>query len=188
MVKNIDKTIVQPLQVFMVGTYDKNGVADVMNAAWAGQCGPKHITVNFALNRQTLRNIEVNKEFTIAYATKDTLEVADYFGMCSASKNPDKVEKSGVSLRKAENVNAPIVEDFPITLECKVIDMQEIVPQRCTVTAEVVNTVVSDDIIDDKCNINTLDIEFISYDGNKNVYRVLGDAVGKAFNIKSDLL
>ena len=48
MVKNIDKTIVQPLQVFMVGTYDKNGVADVMNAAWAGQCGPKHITVNFA--------------------------------------------------------------------------------------------------------------------------------------------
>jgi len=188
MFKSIDKTIVQPLPVFMVGTYDENGVADIMNAAWAAQCGPKHITINFAFNRQTLENIKNNKEFTVSFATKDTLEVADYFGLVSASKDTDKVKKSGVSIIKAEKINAPVVEAFPVTLECKLIDMQEIVPDRCTVTAEIVNTLVSEDILDENGDVDIANIEFISYDGVSKTYRVLGEAVGKAFNVNSDLL
>lgn len=182
MVKNIENTIVQPMPVFMVGTYDENETPDVMNAAWAAQCGPKHVTVNFALNRQTLKNIKDNEEFTVSYATKDTLEAADFFGLVSASKDADKVKRTGLTVSKAENVNAPIIEEFPITLECKLLDCQEIVSGRCTVTGEIVNTVVWDELVDDEGNIDTESIEFISYDGNTKNYRVLGDVVGKAFN------
>ena len=182
MVKNIEKTIVQPLAAFMVGTYDENDIPDVMNAAWASQCGPKHVTINFAPNRKTLENINLNKEFTVAYATRETLEIADYFGLASASKTPDKVEKTGVKIQKSENINAPIVLDFPITLECKLIDLQEIVPNRITVTGEIINTVAADDIVDDDGNVDTESIEFIAYDGNTRNYRVLGEVAGKAFN------
>lgn len=182
MVKNIKKTIVQPLPVFMVGTYCEDGTPDVMNAAWAGQCGPENVAITFALNRQTLKNIENNKEFSLAYATKDTLEIADYWGLVSASKTPDKVERTGVTVRKAENVNAPVVEEFPITLECELMDMHQVVPDRCLVVGKVINTIVNDEFVDEEGNVNTESIEFISYDGNTKTYRVLGDVVGKAFN------
>ena len=182
MSKNINKTIVQPLPVFMVGSYDENGVVDVMNAAWAGQWGPENVAITFALSRQTLKNIQNNKEFTVAYATKDTLDVADFFGLVSASKDEDKVKRTGVTVKKSENINAPIVEEFPITLECELMDIHEIVPDRCLVVGKVINTVVSDDLVDDDGNVDTTAIEFISYDGNTKTYRVLGDVVGKAFN------
>ncbi len=183
--KSVDKTIVQPLEVFMIGTYDENGNPDVMNAAWGGQCGLKHITFNLAPIRKTLKNIEINKEFTVAFATKEVLEVADYFGLVSASKVEDKVEKAGVTISPAEKVNAPVVEEFPITLECKVLDIQEIVPGRITVTGEIVNTLVQEKYVDENGNVDTESIEFISYDGNARVYRVLGETVGKAFDVNN---
>lgn len=188
LMKSIDAMIVQPSPVFMIGTYDENGTPDVMNAAWAAQCGPKHVTINFALNRQTLENIKNNKEFTVAYATKDTLVVSDYFGIVSAALDADKVKNAGVTVVKSENINAPIVEEYPITLECKLIDMQEIIPGRCTVTAEVINTLINEEYLDDEGKANIADIEFISYNGLDKTYRVLGEAVGKAFDFNSDLL
>lgn len=178
--KNFNKkTVLLPLPVYIIGTYDENGKANAMNLAWGVQCGYHEVSLSIAKEHKTTKNILLKKTFTIALATKSTLTIADYFGIASGNK-VDKIEKSGVHIVKSENVDAPIIDEFPLTLECKVIDIQEELGDY-RIVAEVVNTLADESVLNEKGQIDVDKLELITFDSVTNSYRVLGEKVGQAF-------
>ena len=114
-----------PQPVLLIGTYDENGVANVMNVAWGGQCSEHHVALNLGHERQTLENMRLKKEFTVMFATEETMVAADYLGIVSGLKVHDKVVKSGLTPVRAEMVDAPAFAELPVTLECRVASIRE---------------------------------------------------------------
>lgn len=181
--KNFEDSIVTPLPVLMIGTYDENGNANVMNIAWGGQCGPKHIAINIGLpevEKKTLKNIKAKKEFTVSYATKDTMEISDYFGLFSGNV-VDKIAEAEVSVEKAENVDAPIIAEYPLTAECKLVEMNENDLGEMHIIGEIVNISADESILDEEGNISVDKLQPIIYDSIGKTYRVVGEVVGTAF-------
>lgn len=181
--KNIEEVKITPLPVLMVGTYDDEGNADVMNIAWGGQCGPKHIALNIGITpeeKKTLKNIKIKNEFTVSYATKSTVEISDYFGLFSGNV-VDKIEESGVTVEKAENVDAPIIKEYPLTVECKVLSINEELGEM-KVIGEIINMTADESILDEDGNVSVDKLQPIMFDSIGNTYRVIGEVVGQAFN------
>lgn len=138
MKKNLGNTpVLAPLPVLIVATYDEQGMPNAMNVAWGGQCGYHHVALNLSLNHKTTENLKHTKAFTLSIATVDTLVVSDYFGLVSGRKE-NKIEKAGVHVTRSEFVDAPVIDEYPLTLECKVIEMQEALGEM-HVVGEVVN-------------------------------------------------
>ena len=173
------KTVLLPLPVYIIGTYDENGKANAMNLAWGVQCGYHEVSLSIAREHKTMKNILLKKAFTISLATKATKDIADYFGIESGNK-VDKIEKSGVHIVKSENIDAPIIEEFPLTLECKVIDIQEELGDY-RVVAEIVNILADESVLNEKGEIDVDKLELITFDSITNSYRILGEKVGQAF-------
>lgn len=181
--KNFEESFVTPLPVLMIGTYDEEGNANVMNIAWGGQCGPKHIAINIGLpevEKKTLKNIKAKKEFTVSYATKDTMAISDYFGLFSGN-NINKIEEAEVTVLKAENVDAPLIAEYPLTAECKVLEMNENDIGEMHIIAEIVNVSADKSILDDDGNVSMDKLQPIAYDSIEKTYRLVGEVVGKAF-------
>lgn len=172
------KTIVTPLPVLMIATYDEEGTPDVMNAAWGGQCGGKHVALNLS-GHKTTDNLKLKKEFTVSFATKKTMVISDYFGLVSG-RDTDKIAKAGVHVTKSTYVDAPMIEEYPLTLECKVIDIQELLGET-RIVGEVVNMSADETILDQNGNIDIDKMEPIAFDSTSASYRVLGSIVGNAF-------
>jgi flavin reductase (DIM6/NTAB) family NADH-FMN oxidoreductase RutF len=181
--KNFEDAIVTPLPVLMVGTFDEEGKADVMNIAWGGQCGPKHIALNIGIapeEKKTLKNIRIKNEFTVSYATKSTVEISDYFGLFSGNV-VDKIAESEVTVEKAENVDAPIIAEYPLTVECKALEIKENEIGEVHVIGEIVNVSADESILDEDGNVSVDKLQPIMYDSIGKTYRVIGEVVGKAF-------
>lgn len=181
--KNFEESFVTPLPVLMIGTYDEEGNANVMNIAWGGQCGPKHIAINIGLpevEKKTLKNIKAKKEFTVSYATKDTMAISDYFGLFSGN-NINKIEEAEVTVLKAENVDAPLIAEYPLTAECKVLEMNENDIGEMHIIAEIVNVSADESILDYDGNVSMDKLQPIAYDSIEKTYRLVGEIVGKAF-------
>lgn len=154
-----------------------------MNIAWGGQCGPKHIAINIGLpevEKKTLKNIKAKKEFTVSYATKDTMAISDYFGLFSGN-NINKIEEAEVTVLKAENVDAPLIAEYPLTAECKVLEMNENDIGEMHIIAEIVNVSADESILDDDGNVSMDKLQPIAYDSIEKTYRLVGEVVGKAF-------
>ncbi|WP_336160269.1 flavin reductase family protein [Fusobacterium polymorphum] len=173
------KTVLLPLPVYIIGTYDENGKANAMNLAWGVQCGYHEVSLSIAREHKTMENILLKKAFTISLATKSTKDIADYFGIVSGNK-VDKIEKSGVHIVKSKNIDAPIIEEFPLTLECKVIDIQEELGDY-RVVAEIINTLADERVLNEKGEIDVDKLELITFDSITNSYHILGEKVGQAF-------
>ena len=109
----------------------------------------------------------------------DTLVLSDYFGLVSGRKE-NKIEKSGVHITRSEFVNAPIIDEYPLTLECKVVEMQETLGEM-HVIGEVINMQAEESILDAKGKVDLGKLHPLSYDSSTRSYRILGDIVGKAF-------
>ena len=180
MKKNLgNKTVVAPLPVFIIATYDENDVPNAMNAAWGTQCGYHEVT--FLLGpHKTTDNLMLKRAFTLSFASPETMLVADYFGVESGN-NVNKIEKAGVHVTKSEFVDAPVIEEFPLTLECEVIEMEE-EDGDYRVVGRVVNMAADESVLDEIGNVDLGKLRPISYDGAAHVYRVLGDQVGRAFH------
>ena len=136
------KMMITPQPVLMIGTYDENGVADVMNAAWGGQYDYNQIMISLS-EHKTTENLRIKKEFTVSFATKDTMKISDYFGVVSG-RDEDKIAKSGVHVTKAEFVDAPIIEEYPLTVECKMVSFEDGI-----LIGEVVNTTADESILNE---------------------------------------
>ena len=124
MKKNIKRDMIMaPMPVLIIGTYDENGVPNAMNAAWGTQCDMDAITI-FLSKHKTTENLKRKKAFTVAFATKDTLLESDYFGIESGNK-VNKITKAGFNADRAEYVDAPIFREYPVTIECEMVDLAD---------------------------------------------------------------
>ena len=170
------KAVMTPEGVYIIGTYDENGVPDAMNAAWGVQSGYDQISL-FISNHKTTENLLKTGAFTVAFGTVDTMAVSDYFGIESGSKVPNKIEKAGVHVRKSAHVNAPVIEEYPLTLECELVsydvDTMHLVGH---VVAEQADESILTDGVVDLGKLNP-----VTYDPALRAYRTLGPVVGKAW-------
>lgn len=175
------KPWVAPQPVLIIGTYDKNGVANAMNAAWGGQWDMKKIIISMG-NHTTTENLAINGEFTVAFATIDTLVASDFVGIVSAKNDPKKIEKTGWNIVKAEKVNAPVFTDFPMTLECRISQKINESETGYYLVAEIVNILVDEDYLAEDGNPDIEKMRLISYDPVHHGYLELGGRVGNAFS------
>ncbi len=182
MKKNIKlEPLAIPAPVFMVGSYDEDGNPDVMNAAWGGVCSstPPCIAVSLRAIRQTYKNILKQKCFTVSIPTVEFVEEADYFGMASGAK-VDKFEKTNLTPVKGDFVNAPYVKEFPINMECKVVDIIEI-GSHFQVIGEIVNILGDEENFDENGKYDFDKINPLTYNPVTDDYFATGEKVGKAF-------
>ena len=166
-----------PMPVLMIGTYDKDGNIDVMNAAWGMMADMNKVILNLTETHKTVKNIKETGYFTVGIADKDHVKEADYVGIVSGNNTFDKFQKSGLTAVKSEFVNAPIINEFPITMECKLIEFSDY-----GVVGEIVNLSVDDKILDENGKIEPSKIHAIIYDTFNHGYYEVGNKVGQAFH------
>lgn len=175
------KSILFPMPVFIIGTYDENGEPDAMNAAWGGMYDYNQVTVSLGGHVST-DNIRKSKAFTISFATKKTVQQSDYVGLVSKAKEPNKLAKAGLHPYKSDKVNAPMFEEYPLTIECKLISLDGNMGEGGTLVGEIVNVSADESILTDgKIDVNKL--EPITFDAANNKYRVIGEEVADAFKV-----
>ena len=175
-----DAGIITPLPAIMIATYDEKENPDVMMAAWGGQCGPKHICFNLSAHKTT-DNIRLKKAFTVSFASKNDIVQSDYFGIVSANDVPDKVARAGFTVTKSPNVDAPIVNEYPLTLECKVVQMDEDEKGGARVVGEIVNMSAQESILNEEGKVDLSKLQPVIFDSSNNSYRVVGEQVGTAW-------
>ena len=171
------KPVMYPLPVLLIATYDENKKVDVMNAAWGVICDMDKIALYLTAEHKTTKNIFFSKAFTVSMATANHVKEADYFGVVSANKVEDKFEKSGCHAIDSTFVNAPIIEEFPMTLECEMDSWDE--ESECMV-GKIINISADESILTDG-KIDPSKLKPIAYDPVHNEYLVLGEKVGNAF-------
>ena len=177
---NIKKDLIMaPMPVLIIGTYDENGVPNAMNAAWGTQCDMDSITI-FLSKHKTTDNLQLKKAFTVAFATKDTMIASDYFGI-ESGKGINKIEKAGFHAVKAEHVDAPVFEEYPVTLECEMVELADD-KGDFRLVGKVINVIADDSVLTEDGKVDLGKLELISFDSALHAYRVIGEVVGKAFH------
>lgn len=177
------KPILYPQPVFIVGSYDESGTPDAMNAAWGGISESNEISMCLSAGHKTVKNILKRKAFTVSMATADTVVACDFVGLVSANDTADKLEKAGFHTVKSEFVDAPIIEELPMAVECKLISYD---PKTCRMVGEIVNVCADENVLTNG-NIDPMKLRPITYDGMNHTYHVLGEKVGNAFSDGSAL-
>lgn len=171
------KPILYPQPVFIIGSYDENGTPDAMNAAWGGISEANEISMCLSAGHKTVKNILARKSFTVSMATADTVVACDFVGLVSGNDVPSKLERAGFHTVKSEFVDAPVIEELPMAVECRLISYD---PETCRMVGEIVNVCADERILTDG-NIDPLKLHPITYDGMNHAYYVLGEKVGNAF-------
>lgn len=168
------KPLLFPMPVLIIGTYDAEGNPNAMNAAWGTITDFNEITISLAPHKTT-ENFAVTGTFTVSIATEDTVTACDYVGIVSGKDVPDKFAKAGFHATKSEKVNAPLIDELPMALECKVKSYEDDI-----LVGEIVNVTADEDILTDG-KIDPKKLKPIAYDPANNTYLTLGNVVGKAF-------
>ena len=167
--------VTTPQPCVMIATWDKDHNPDVMMAAWAGQYDYKKIVVSLSKHKTT-ENLELTGAFTVSFADVRTVAESDYLGLVSGYKVPDKVARVGFTVTPSPNVDAPIINEYPLTLECKVVSWKDGI-----LVGEVVNQSASESILTDG-KIDLAKLQPIVFDAAGMCYRAIGDVVGGAWN------
>ena len=172
---------VLPQPVAIIGTYDEDGTPNAMNAAWVGQWDFHKVMISMG-NHQTTQNLNRCGEFTIAFATEETLVEADFVGVVSGKKEHDKIAKSGLNAVKADNVNAPRYTNFPMTMECRIEKKLDESATGYYIIADIVNVTVDEKFLAEDGRPDVEKMKLITFDPIHNTYIALGKTVGKAFH------
>ena len=170
-----------PMPVLMIATYGENDKVDVMNMAWGGICDNNKVALNITETHKTSENIKKRGAFTISVADIDHLEESDFFGIASGNTMEDKFERTGMKAVKSTRVDAPIIEEYPITLECKVIKIQND-EFGFRVIGEIVNVIADEKILDEKNKVDPSKLNAFVFDQFQNGYYKIGEKVGQAWN------
>ena len=172
------KSWLYPMPVLIIGTYDESGTPDAMNAEWGMISDTDKVTICLDASHKTVKNILVKKDFTVSMADAKNVIAADYVGIVSGNDVPDKVSKTGWHVTKSEFVDAPIFEELPMTLECKMLSYDE---EAELMTGEIVNICVDESILGEDGKIDLTKFQPITYDPVHHDYLTLGAKVGNAF-------
>ena len=172
------KPILYPQPVFIIATYNEDGIANAMNAAWGGISEDDQISMCISPGHKTTKNALARGAFTVSMATADTVAACDYVGIVSGNKVPDKLEKAGFHTFKSEFVDAPVIEELPMTVECRLLSYDA---ESCRMVGQVVNVCADERVLTDG-KIDPKKLRPITFDGMNLTYLVLGEEVGKAFS------
>ena len=173
------KAYMYPLPVLIISTYDENGTPDAMNAAWGTVCDSAQVVVCLSSTHKTVKNLLKTRAFTVAFADEHNVVPADYVGVVSANDVPNKLEKTGWKITKSEFVNAPVIDNLPLVLECKLVSY-DTDTELCI--GEVVNVLADENIVNEKGKIDLSKFKPLCYDCDTHGYYTLGEKVGNAFS------
>jgi len=176
-----------PMPVIMVATYGENDKVDVMNMAWGTVCDENMVSLNIDESHLTAKNIKERGAFTLSIADLPHIREADFFGIASGNSMTDKFERSGMTAIKSKKVDAPIVEDFPLILECKVVQAKNEV-FGFHVVGEIVGVLADEKILDSNGKVVPERLNAFIYDTFQHGYYKIGEKVGEAFSIGRDLM
>ena len=168
-----------PMPVFIVGTYDENGKPNALNAAWGGIDYDDQINLCLSAEHKSTINLQKTKAFTVSMGTVEQLVACDYVGITSGNKVEDKFEKAGWHATKSEFVNAPVINELPMTIECELVSYD---PEMCHLVGRIVNVSADESILADNGKIDPKKLRPITYDPVNHKYIALGEVVGNAFS------
>ena len=179
--KNIKTTeAIFPMPVLMIATYNEDGSVDVMNAAWGTMLSRNQVILNLTESHKTVKNIKERKAFTVSIADSKHVVEADYLGIVSGNNTPNKFENTKLTATKSENVDAPIINEFPICMECEFIEYQDD-EYGAGVIGKVVN-VTADESVMNGDNVDVSLVDAISFDPYTHGYYKVSERVGNAFS------
>ncbi len=167
-----------PQPVFIIGTYDEKGNPNVMNAAWGGMDYDDRINLCLSAGHKTVKNLLKTKAFTLSMATEDQIIACDYAGLASGNKVLDKFAKAGFHASKSQIVNAPLIDELPMALECSLVSYD---PESCHLVGRILNVSADESILDEDGNIDPARLRPITFDPVNNSYLAIGPKVGNAF-------
>ena len=176
-----------PMPVLMIATYGEDGTVDVMNMAWGGVCAENMVALNIDEDHRTSRNIKARGAFTLSIADVPHIEAADFFGIATGNKLPDKFARSGLHAVRSEKVDAPVVEEFPLTLECKVVECQHTV-YGFRVLGEIVGTLADESVLDERGRVDPTKLNAFVFDQFQSGYYAIGEKVGQAWHTGAPLM
>lgn len=172
------KPFVYPMPVFIVAAYDENGVPNAMNAAWGGISEENEISICISPEHKTTANILTKGAFTVSIADAAHVVECDYVGVISANDVPDKLEKCGFHTTKSAFVDAPIIDELPMAVECELVSYD---CESCRLVGEIVNVCADESVLNEEGKVDPAKLKPITYDPMNHTYLVLGEKVGNAF-------
>ena len=167
-----------PQPVFILAAYGENGTPNAMNAAWGGISDDQEISLCISAGHKTTADILARKAFTVSMATAAQVVPCDYVGIASGNNVPDKLAKTGWHTTKSEYVDAPLIDELPMAVECRLVSYD---PESCRLVGEIVNVSADESVLDAQGKIDPDKLEPITFDPIHNTYRKLGEKVGNAF-------
>lgn len=170
-----------PMPVLMIATYNEDGSVDVMNMAWGGICDTDKVALNISEGHKTSQNIIARRAFTVSVADVAHVDEADYLGIASGNKVADKFERSGLTAVKSEFVDAPVIQEFPVAIECEAIELH-----KCEwgfrVVGRIVNASADEAVLAEDGKPDVARMNVIAFDQFRNGYYVIGEHVADAWN------
>ncbi len=176
-----------PMPVLIVAAYDKSGKVNAMNAAWGMICDMDKIALFISEGHKTTKNILETKAFSVAIADKAHMDVADYFGIASGNNTPDKFERTGYTAVKSQHVNAPIIDEFPVTMECSLAEVVSTETMYCIV-GKIANVVADEAVLSDNGKVDPAKLNALIFDQFQSGYYISCEKVGQAWNAGKPLM
>ena len=173
------KPMCYPMPVYIIATYNADGTPNAMNAAWGGISEETEISICVSAEHKTMENILARKAFTVSMATAKMLAACDYVGIVSGNKEPNKFAKAGFHATPSEFVDAPLIDELPMAVECQLISYD---PESCRLVGKIINVCADESILGSNGKVDPAKLKPITYDPMNHHYLVLGEAVGRAFH------
>lgn len=167
-----------PQPVFILAAYGPDGTPNCMNAAWGGISDDHEVSLCISAGHKTTANILHSKAFTISMATADRLVACDYVGIVSGKRVPDKFSRAGFHATRAEFVDAPLIDELPMAMECELVSYD---PESCRMVGRIVNICADESVLNENGRVDPARLRPITFDPMNNTYVVLGETVGHAF-------
>ena len=173
------KAFSYPQPVFIIATYNEDGSADAMNAAWGGISDTTELSVCLSEGHKTVKNLLRTGAFTVSMGTAAQVVACDYVGLVSGNQVPDKFARAGFHATKSEFVDAPCIDELPIAVSCRVVSYD---PESCRLVGEIVNVSVDEAYLTPEGKVDVDKVAPITYDSFNKTYVRLGAVVGRAFH------
>lgn len=178
---------VYPMPVLMVAAYDENEKVNVMNVAWGQICDEDKIILFIGEGKKTWLNIKASKAFTVSLADEEHVDVADFFGIASGNKMDDKFERTGYHAVKSDKVHAPIIEEFPVVMECELLEFLE-TEYVSGIVGKIVNVKAEEKVLGDNGKVDPVKLKALTFDQFQHGYYTTGEQIAKAWNAGAGLI
>lgn len=177
------KTWFYPMPVLIIGTYNEDGTPNAMNAAWGGIYDYNQVILSLSEEHKTTKNIKRTGAFTLQFGTMPYLKQCDYVGLVSGNSMANKPEAAGFHTTKSAFVEAPVIDELPMALECKLLKVNE----DGNLIGEIVNISADESVLGADGLIDPIKLQAIAYDAVHNDYLLVSEKVGNAFQDGADI-